>query len=373
MARPIWSGVITFGLVTVPVRMFAAVEDHTVHFHQLERGTGDRVRNKRVNGRTGEPVESQDIVKGYDVGDGQYVVVEPEELAEIAPGKSRSIEISAFVELAEVDPAFFGRTYYLAPRGEEYGKVYELLRAALAESERTGIATFVMHAREYLVALRAQDEVLTLHTLHWSDEVRDPHADLPQLPGHGVAQGKELKMAQQLIDSMTTTWQPEDYEDTYETRVWDLVEAKRKGEEIVIGEEPPEATNVVDLSEALRRSVDQAAPEGRQRRGGRGAGKSKGKSKDVGTGSGRGAGRGTGQGKAADEGKERKDGKRASAAGEGAGRDLSGLSKNELYERAAAQGLPGRSRMTRDQLIDGLSGSPSRSRRSDDRRQKAAS
>jgi DNA end-binding protein Ku len=322
MARPIWSGVITFGLVTVPVQLFAAVQDHAVHFHQLQRGTGDRVRNRRVNERTGRRVDYQDIVKGYDPGDGEYVVVEPEELEEIAPGRSQVIEVSDFVDLEEVEPAFFSGTYYLAPRSDEYARVYRLLRTALAETGKAGVATFVMHAREYLVALCAGDDVLELHTLHWADEVRDPQRELPRLPGREHTGTRELESARQLIDAMTTDWRPEDYEDTYEKKVWQLVEAKRDGKEAAAGEEPPEATNVVDLEDALRRSVDRAG----ERKKSRSSRPSRSQSRS-----------------------------RSRPGGGDGGRRLSELSKRDLYELATDQDVQGRSRMNRQQLIGALS------------------
>jgi DNA end-binding protein Ku len=313
MARPVWSGVMTFGLVTVPVQLFAAVEDHTVHFHQLERATGDRVRNRRVNERTGKGVEYQDIVKGYDVGDGEYVVVEPEELDGIAPGRSQVIEVSGFVDVEEVGPAYFSRTYYLAPGSEEYGQVCGLLRTALAESGKAGVATFVMHASEYLVALRAQDEVLALHTLHWPDEVRDPRRELPRLPGREQLKAEELQSARQLIDAMSIDWRPGDYEDTYEKKVHRLVEAKRDGAEVVGAEEVPGVTDVVDLEDALQRSVARAGAGPRSRRV-RGGGRSRG------------------------GGEER----------------LSELSKRDLFERATEHDIQGRSRMNRQQLVRAL-------------------
>jgi DNA end-binding protein Ku len=266
MARAIWSGVLTFGLVTVPVQLFAAAQDHTVHFHQLQRGTSDRVRNQRVNERTGKEVDFADIVKGYEVGGGDYVVVEPEELDEIAPGKSQTIDVSGFVDLDQVEPVYFARTYYLAPKGEEYTKVYELLRAALEKENKAGVATFVMGAKQYLVALRAQHDVLVLHTLHWADEVRDPHEELPAVPKRATGKGKELETARQLIDALSIDWHPDDYHDTYEERVQELVTAKAKGQEIISAEAPPEATNVIDLMDALQRSVDRPARAAAPRR-----------------------------------------------------------------------------------------------------------
>ncbi len=162
MARAIWTGVITFGLVSVPVGLYTATEDHTVHFHQLQRGTADRIRNKRINERTGKEVDTSDIVKGYEVDEGEYVVVEPDELDEIAPGRSQTIDISDFIDLDQIEPVYFDRTYYIAPRGKEYTKVYELLRAALAEANKVGIATFVMRGKQYLTALRTGEDHLFL-------------------------------------------------------------------------------------------------------------------------------------------------------------------------------------------------------------------
>ncbi|MFI8853133.1 Ku protein [Streptomyces sp. NPDC053499] len=334
MARPVWSGVITFGLVTVPVRMYSATEDHTTHFHQLQRGTNDRVRNKRVNERTGKRVEYDDIVKGYEVADGEYVTVEREELAEIAPGKSQVIDVSGFVEATEIDPVYYVRAYYLAPSGDQYEKPYELLRAALAESGKTGVATFVMHSKEYLVALRAAEDALTLHTLHWADEVRDPREELPALPGHERSGSKELKTAQQLIDSMSTPFRPQDHSDTYEERVRALVEAKAKGEEIAPEEGPPEATNVVDLSEALNRSIERA-------RSGKAASRGASKAQSKGKTQARAGSKVQGEGK----GSSRK------------GPALEELSKDELYQRAGKQGVKGRSKMNREQLLEALGGS----------------
>src|SRR2546422_912285 len=138
MARSIWTGVITFGLASLPVGLYTATEDHTVHFHELQHGTADRIRTRRVNERTGREVPSENIVKGYEFAGGEYIVVEPDELDQIAPGRSQAIDITDFVDLADIEPVYFDRTYYVAPRGKEYTKVYELLRAALEESDKAG-------------------------------------------------------------------------------------------------------------------------------------------------------------------------------------------------------------------------------------------
>ncbi|CAL9668517.1 Ku protein [Streptomyces sp. enrichment culture] len=333
MARAIWTGVITFGLVSVPVGLFTATEDHTVHFHQLQRGTSDRIRNRRVNERTGKEVGADDIVKGYEVGEGEYVVVEPGELDEIAPGRSRTLEITDFVDLDRIEPVYFGRTYYLAPRGKEYLKVYELLRSALAETGKAGVATFVMRNRQYLTALRAEDRVLLLQTLHWADEVRDPVAELPELPSDRVGRGKELDMALRLVDALSGDWEPARYRDTYQEKVRELVRAKAEGKEVAVAEEAPEATNVVDLMEVLRGSLEQAK-----------GGKSE----------------GTGGKKPSAPGKTSAPRKKATASTRD---ELRELSKAELYRRATEQDIAGRSRMSRRQLVDALSDSGGRGRR----------
>ena len=163
MARSIWTGVISFGLVSVPVGLYSATEDHDVGFHQFEKGTSDRVRNKRVNERTGKEVPYANIVKGAEVGgDDAYVLIDPEELESIAPGRSRSLEVHSFVDLAEIDPVYYAKTYYLAPAGDAAEKTYALLRQAMATSKRAAIGTFVMRGRQYLAAIRSQDKVLVL-------------------------------------------------------------------------------------------------------------------------------------------------------------------------------------------------------------------
>ncbi|MBW8707502.1 hypothetical protein MBT84_48495 [Streptomyces sp. MBT84] len=347
MARAIWSGVLTFGLVTVPVQLFTATEDHAVHFHQLQRNTSDRVRYQRVNERTGKEVDYEDIVKGYDLGGGDYVIVEPEELDEITPGKSQVIEISGFVDLEQVEPVYFDKTYYLAPKGEEYTKVYELLRAALEKENKTGVATFVMRGKQYLVALRAQEEVLVLHTLHWADEVRDPHQELPVLSSRKDATGKELDTARQLIGALSTDWNPRDYHDTYEERVKELVDAKSEGKEIVSEEAPPEATNVIGLMEALQRSVEQTHNRRGKKQDSRGAGTTTRKPSRKPAGKPR--------KKAAAKATPAKRATTTTARSRGTGkRELGKLSKAELYQQATEQDIAGRSKMSHDELVDAL-------------------
>lgn len=264
MARAIWSGVISFGLVSIPVGLYTAVQEHEPSFHQFQQGTKDRIRYKRVNERTGKEVDYGDIVRGAEVGDGEYVLLSDEDLDSVAPGKSRSLDITAFVELADIDPVCFAKPYYLAPAGEGTEKTYALLRDAMAEAGKAGIAMFVMHGKEHLAAVRADGDVLVLETLYFADEVRDPKSEL-DVPGRIKFRGQELKMATSLIESMAGDWRPKDYRDTYTDRVNKLIESKRSGEEFQASEAAPEPTNVVDLLEVLRRSVDDA----RSGRGGR--------------------------------------------------------------------------------------------------------
>jgi DNA end-binding protein Ku len=257
MARSIWSGYITFGLVSVPVGLFSATQEHELDFHQFQRGTSDRIRYKRVNERTGREVNYDKIVKGHDIGGGEYVIVEQEELADVAPGKSRSLEISQFVDLDEVDPIFYQKSYYLGPSDDANTSSYALLRDALAKTNRAGIASFVMRGREYLAAIRAYGKVLLLQTLYFADEIRDPAKELGTLPAKS-SDGKQLSMAVDLIEAMSGSWRPSDYKDSYTERVKKLVDSKRKGKEIVFNEEEPEATPANDLVAALRASVESA-------------------------------------------------------------------------------------------------------------------
>ncbi|HEY0473246.1 MAG TPA: Ku protein [Kribbella sp.] len=257
MARSIWSGYINFGLVSVPVGLFSATVEHELDFHQFQRGTSDRIRYKRVNERTGREVDYDNIVKGHDVGGGEYVIVEQEELADVAPGRSRSLEISTFVDLDEIDPIYYQKSYYLGPSDPENASAYSLLRDALAKANRAGIASFVMRGKEYLACIRADDKVLVLETMYFADEIRDPVEAIGTLPPRSSA-GKQLSMAVDLIEAMSGPWRPVEYKDSYTERVKKLVDTKRKGQEVVFTEEEPEATPVTDLVSALRASVEAA-------------------------------------------------------------------------------------------------------------------
>jgi DNA end-binding protein Ku len=259
--RTIWKGALSFGLVNIPVGLYPATSDKSIHFNQFEEGTSDRIRYKKVNERTGEEVPQDRIVRGFDLGGGEYVILSEEELESAEPKKSRQIEISDFVGLVDIDPVYFRSSYYLAPEGAGADKAYALLRRAMAEAGRVAIATLVMRNKEYLVAIRPEDDALALHTMYFSDEVRAPGRDL-ELPETGDVTERELSMAQLLIESMESDWDPERFHDTHREKVEALIEEKRNGHEIVLQEGPEPAAKVVDLMEALNASIAAAAKPG---------------------------------------------------------------------------------------------------------------
>ena len=256
--RTIWKGALSFGLVNIPVGLYPATSDKSIHFNQFEEGTSDRIRYKKVNERTGNEVSQDRIVRGFDLGGGEYVILSDEELEQAEPKKSRQIEISDFVGLADIDPVYFRSSYYLAPEGAGADKAYALLRQAMAEAGRIGIATLVMRNKEYLVAIRPEDDALALHTMYFSDEVRAPGREF-SVPETEDVTDRELSMAQLLIESMESDWDPERYHDTHREKVEALIEEKRSGHEIVIQEEPEAPAKVVDLMEALNASIAAAA------------------------------------------------------------------------------------------------------------------
>ncbi len=257
MPRTIWKGALNFGLVNVPVGLYSATQDKTVHFNQFEEGTSDRIRYKKVNERTGVEVPAGKIVKGYDLGGGEYVILTEEELDAAEPEKSKLIEITDFVDLDQIDPVYYRSTYYLAPEGEAANKAYALLRQVMRESNKIAIGTVVMRNKEYPVAIRPDDEVLKLETMYFADEIKSPKKDLPELPKASEVTEREVQMASLLLESMESDWDPEKYQDTHRLQLHEIIEAKRQGNEIVTGEEvTPAATKVVDLMEVLSASID---------------------------------------------------------------------------------------------------------------------
>jgi DNA end-binding protein Ku len=255
MPRSIWTGAISFGLVNVPVKLYSAVSKKTVRFHQLHDKDGVRIQQKRVCPADGEEVPYENIVKGYEITPDQYVVVEPAELEAIEPRKTKTIDIEDFVDLEEIDPIYYDHPYYLVPdKGAE--KAYGLLMNAMRESEKVAIARVVLRSKEQLVAIRPAGDLLMMETMIFADEVV-PHDELEELP-HAKqlkASDRELRMAQQLIDSLSSEFEPEKYHDEYREKVLELIERKAAGEEIAIQPEAPEPARVPDLMAALEASL----------------------------------------------------------------------------------------------------------------------
>ena len=258
MARPVWSGTISFGLVNVPVKAFTAVRDHDVHFHQLDKKSGARIRYKKVTEKSGREVDDEQIEMGFEVADGRYVTFDKKELAELRPKSTKTIEVTDFVALEDVDPIYYERTYWLAPDGEAAARAYQLLLAAMEERGRVAIGTVAMRNKQYLTAIRPLDGVLAMSTMRFADEVV-PRREIEDLPSRRSKPApKELKMAMQLLDSLASDWDPKQYKDTYVEELRDRIEAKDAGKEIVTEEPAERSADVIDLSEALQRSLDEA-------------------------------------------------------------------------------------------------------------------
>ena len=256
MPRSIWTGAISFGLVNVPVKLYSAVSKKTVRFHQLHDKDGVRIQQKRFCPADGEEVAYDEIVKGYEITPEQYVVVTPEELEAIEPRKTKTIDIEDFVDLEDIDPIFYDHPYYLVP-DKGAGKAYGLLLEAMRESGKVAIARVVLRSKEQLVAIRpAAGDVLTMETMIFHDEVV-PTDDLDGVPDAKELNttDRELKMAQQLIASLASDFEPSKYHDEYREKVLELVERKAEGEEIAIQPADEEPTKVPDLMAALEASL----------------------------------------------------------------------------------------------------------------------
>lgn len=266
MARPVWTGSISFGLVNVAVKAFTAVKDHDVHFHQLEKGSGSRIRYRKVSERSGEEVDSDDIEMGYEVSKGRHVTFTKEELDDLRLESTRAIEVRDFVALADVDPIFYERTYWLGPEGDAAKKAYQLLLAAMEDRERVAIGTVVMRNKQYLTAVRPLDGALAMSTMRFADEVVS-RKDVDGVPDRrSKPEAKALKMATQIVDSLTGDWDPEGYHDTYAEEVRAQIKAKEEGKDVV-AEQPGEAkAEVLDLMEALEASVEMAKSGRRSQR-----------------------------------------------------------------------------------------------------------
>jgi DNA end-binding protein Ku len=297
--RAIWSGTISFGLVNVPVRMFSAVSEHTLHFHYLHVKDDSRIGYEKVCKAEGTPVPDEEIVKAFEIEDGEYVYMTDKDFEAAQVEGHRSLDIRDFVPYEQIDPVYFDRTYYLGPQ-EGSERVYALLVRAMEQSGLAAIGKYVMRDRQYLGALRVRDGVLALERMYFADEVREPEDVKPETD---KVDKRELEMALQLIDRFTGDFEPEKYEDTYRDTLCEIIRAKARGEKVHV-EAPPEPEEPTDLMAALRASLEEA--------------------------------------------QKRRGGKRARGDG------LEQMSKDELYELAKRSDIPGRSDMSKEELIEAL-------------------
>ena len=311
MPRSLWNGSLSFGLVNVPVALYSAVRDLDVHFHQVHEKDGARLETRRFCSKEDKEVSYDEIGNGYDL-DGKQVVLTDDELESLAPQRTRTIEISAFVDLADVDPMLVDHPYWLVPTGESQGplRAYRLLVEVMGSTERVALGRFVMRTRERLVAVRVREGLLSLTTLRFADELRDTD---PVDAGGKKPSKAQLDEAVKLVDALTVDWNPDDYEDRYRKRLEAIVRKKEKGQTIKAPRQQDEPSATPDLMAALRRTLDELQ---------------------------------SGKPKAASS-------KRAPSNGRDG--SLEGLSRDELYERAQDAGVPGRSSMSKKELASALS------------------
>lgn len=297
MATTIWSGAISFGLVSVPVRLTSAVRSHTVRFHQVHAETGNRIRYRKVDEQSGEEVATGDIAKQWSAADGRTVVVDTAQLDALDPTRSELLDIIDFVRLDQIDPVFYDKPYNLLPQGEAAAKAYRLLVEVMQRTGKVAIASFVMRSRQYLAALRVRDGLLVLSTMHFADEVLDPsQMEGAELVARAEVREREVTMAEQLVESLTTDFDPTAYHDEHRERVLGFLEAE------IAGDEPPtvdddEGGLVLDLTRALEQSLG----DGGSRRAG-----------------------------------------------------YTSMTKDELYDLASRRGISGRSSMSKDELVAAL-------------------
>ena len=251
--KTMWRGAISFGLVSIPVRVYTATEEKTLRFNQLHAKDHGRIKYQRVCSNDGQEVPFDEIVKGYEYEKDRYVILDDEDFEAVPVESTRTIDIAQFVDRSEIDPIYYKKTYYLGP--EEAGvKAYQLLRDSLREGDRVGIAKVSFRDKEHLAAVRLMDDVLVLDTMFWPDEIRE--ADLPGLEKEAKVSDRELQMAESLIENLSESFDPTAYRDEYREALLEIVEKKVAGEEIEVIE-APEPSKVVDLMEALKQSVEQ--------------------------------------------------------------------------------------------------------------------
>ena len=310
MARSLWTGSISFGLVNVPVALYSAVRDLDVHFRQLHSKDGAPIETRRFCSQEDKEVPFEAVAHGYERDGGEQVVLTDEDLAAAAPRKTRTIDIEGFVDVDDVDPIYFDHPYFLAPVGEAEGnlRAYQLLVEVMQDAERAALGRFVMRTKEYLVLVRVRDDRLALTTMRFHDEVR-PTKDVDT--GGRKPAKKQLDAAKALVEALSADWDPSNHEDCYRERLLDVIERKRKGRKITVPEpERAAAGPPPDIMAALRESLERAR---------------------------------SGQGFDVEDSED------------GDSDELEDLSREELYERAQKADVPGRSSMSRDELVKALS------------------
>ncbi len=263
MARPVWSGTISFGLVAIPIKLYNAVRRQSVSFNQLDERNMARIRYRKVNAETEEEVTDEHIVKGYEVSKGRYVVVDPDELEPFMPVATKSVDLEEFVDLSEIDPVYFDTAFHLAPDGPP--KPYVLLARAMEASGKVAIGRFVMRNKQHTAAIRAEDGRLVMSLLAYADEVVDA-SEITELQGLDDVDvsAKEITMAESLVDSLSADFEPAKYHDEYREQVMALIRMKADGEEFEMPEAAAEKPKVIDIMAALEASV-KAAKDARSR------------------------------------------------------------------------------------------------------------
>lgn len=254
-----WKGSISFGLVNIPIKLHAATEDKDIKLRTLHKACHSPIKYEKVCSGCGEKVGSEDIVRAYEYTKGKFVVLGEEDLAKIKKdAEDKAVEIIDFVKITEIDPIYYEKSYFISPH-EGGGKAYTLLKTALLEAEKVGLAKIMIRSKEQLAVIRVYENTLVMETIHYPDEVRDV-ADVPNVPTESKVTKKELDTAILLIDQLTTTFDPQKYTDEYRTALYELIEAKRTGEKVVTASEKAAPSQVTDLMAALQASIDQTKP-----------------------------------------------------------------------------------------------------------------